>query len=402
MIDINALIEQQLIISKLKKQAKIFKKNNPNFTLMQCQDLVAQQHGYLHWHELHTLLKKKLTLLHSNQIFSLEKNNGLLLGKDSVLDKPVYLSQDYRKFHIAKNNYSNSFAFNLFEQIIEKQSKFIYCYKEDNVELKNKIKDYAQNKNIPVYTLSFNKKNNNLSINFNGMGSGSITELFVRCILEHEDEDADMWKGRAISMGSSLFMALVYLRDTGEIQLTPDVIRHYLMFDNFVSLYKREDLPKHVHAALKAYLFNLPEFELDKKPTDTTLEMHGYLQMQYTKALGLMVDCYGFVFNDRYTSVLEVLQKQEKFVLFVELTHYEYTNDTLFNIFFSMFIQSFVFHFYEPQLKNFYYYFLLDDIQANLNLPSKLLSAQVSFLVMNNFENEKIHITPTINGISIR
>lgn len=402
MIDINALIEQQLVIGKLKKQAKIFKKNNSQLSLMQCQDKIAQQHGYLHWHELHTLLKKKLILLHSQQTFSFEKNNNLFLGKDSLLDKDVYLSPDFRELHIEKNNYSNNITFNLFEQIIEKQSKFIYCYKENNVELKNNIVEYAQNKNIPVYTLSFNEKNRNhtLFINFNGMASGGITELFVRCILEHEDEDADMWKGRAIIIGSSLFMALVYLRDTGEIQLTPEVIREYLMFDNFVSLYKRTDLPPHIHAALHAYLFNLPEFDLDKKPTDTTLENHGYLQMQYTKVLGLMID-YPFVFNEENTSVLDILQKKEKFILLVELTELKYTNDSLFNIFFSMFIQSFAFHFEQPQLRNFYYYFWLDEIQSNLYLPSKLSSSQVSFLVLNNFKDEKNHIIPTIDGISL-
>ena len=50
------LINQQFIISKLKKEAKIFKQNNPQYNLMQSQDIIAQQHGFLHWHrsEEHT------------------------------------------------------------------------------------------------------------------------------------------------------------------------------------------------------------------------------------------------------------------------------------------------------------------------------------------------------------
>lgn len=401
MIDIQALIEQQLVIGKLKKLAKIFKKNNSTFTLMQCQDIIAQQHGYLHWHELHTLLKKKLSLLNSDNVFSFEKNNNLFLGKDTVLDKDIYIYKHFRKVHIQKNTYSDKFTFNLFEKIIQQQSKFIYCYKENNLDLKNKIIQSAQNKNIPVYTLSFNEKNNNLSINFNHIGSGAITEIFVKLILEHEDHDADMWAGRAISMGSSLFMALAYLRDSGEIQLTPKLMKEYFMYDSFISLYKREDLPKHIHAALKAYLFSLPGFELNKKPTDTTLELHGYLQMQYSKVLGLMVDSYPFVFNNDKNSVLDILQKQEKFILLVELTDYQYTNDELFNIFFCMFIQSFAYHFDEKELRNYHYYFLLDDIQANINLPSKLAAAYVSFLVMNNIVDRDLTITPTELGVHI-
>lgn len=113
---------------------------------------------------------------------------------------------------------------------------------------------------------------------FKGLSAGQSTQIFVNLI----DGEDGMWKGRAISLISSVMMALIYMRDHKEILLDTSLIREHLILNNIVKLYKnRKDLPSHVGSALRAYLVSLPGFqESAVTQTITTNEQHGYLQMQ--------------------------------------------------------------------------------------------------------------------------
>lgn len=402
--NLKALIEQQFIISKLKKEAKIFKRNNPHYNLMEAQDIIAKQHGYLHWHEVHTLIKNKLELLDNFQCFDFNSHDNFFLGKDDILNKNIYLKPDFHFLNIQKNNHTQNLLFNLYKETMNCQNKFIYCSTEINSTLEENMKNFAHKQNIPVYQLSFIQKNlNNISINFDTMSSGAITELFVKLILDNEDDDALMWSGRAISMGSCLFMALVYLRNIGEIKLSPKIIREYLIFDNFIKLYHRTDFPKHIHAALKSYLYSLPQFnEFIDKQNDTFLENHGYLQMQYIKALGVMVDIYSYIFEESHIDLFDILKKKEKFLLIVnfpDLKKY-YDSLSLFTIFYNLFLNSLTHYILDKDMIHYPYYILLENIEYNLNLPNKLLSLPINFITTAN-TNSPLTIIPTNNGILI-
>jgi intracellular multiplication protein IcmO len=167
---------------------------------------------------------------------------------------------------------------------------------------------------------------------FSSGSSGGLTELLVS-LMDDSGGDGGMWKGRAISLVSAIMMALVYLREQKEILLDVDVIREYLILDNIIKLYKRRDLPTHIRQALKAYLVSLPGFqESAPKQGETTLEQHGYLQMQFTKLLGSLADAYGYIFR---TNLGEVDFKDivlNRRILVVLLPALEKSTDELANL----------------------------------------------------------------------
>lgn len=127
--------------------------------------------------------------------------------------------------------------------------------------------------------------------------SGGLTELLVS-LMDDAGGDNAMWKGRAISLIGSIMMALVDMRDRKEILLDVDQIREYMNLEKIIALSKRRDLPSHVITAIKAYLKSLPGYqEGAQKQSETVMDQHGYLQMQFTKILGSLADSYGYIFR---------------------------------------------------------------------------------------------------------
>lgn len=132
---------------------------------------------------------------------------------------------------------------------------------------------------------------------FTSGSSGGLTELLVS-LMDDSGGDNAMWKGRAISLISSIMMALVNMRENKEILLDVDQIREYLILDNIIRLSKRRDLPPHVIQSIRAYLRSLPGFQEGvQKQSETVMDQHGYLQMQFTKILGSLADSYGYIFR---------------------------------------------------------------------------------------------------------
>jgi intracellular multiplication protein IcmO len=127
--------------------------------------------------------------------------------------------------------------------------------------------------------------------------SGGLTELLVS-LMDDSGGDNAMWKGRAISLISSIMMALVNMRENKEILLDVDVIREHLILENIIKLSKRRDLPAHVNQSIRAYLRSLPGYQDNApKQSETVMDQHGYLQMQFTKILGSLADSYGYIFR---------------------------------------------------------------------------------------------------------
>lgn len=127
--------------------------------------------------------------------------------------------------------------------------------------------------------------------------SGGLTELVVG-LMDESGGDNAMWKGRAISLISAIMMALCWMRDNTGLLLDVEVIRDYLLLENIQKLSKRRDLPPNVIQSVRAYLRSLPGYvELAPKQSETVLDQHGYLQMQFTKIMGSLADTYGYIFK---------------------------------------------------------------------------------------------------------
>lgn len=127
--------------------------------------------------------------------------------------------------------------------------------------------------------------------------SGALTELLVS-LMDESGGDNAMWKGRAISLISAIMMALVDMRDRKEILLDVEKIRDHLTLEEIIKLNKRKDLPVHVLVSLNAYLKSLPGYQPNAaKQSETVMDQHGYLQMQFTKILGSLADSYGYIFK---------------------------------------------------------------------------------------------------------
>lgn len=133
--------------------------------------------------------------------------------------------------------------------------------------------------------------------------AGGLTELLVG-LMDEAGGDNAMWKGRAISLVSGIMMGLVWLRDNDGLLLDVDVIRDYLILDNIQKLAKRRDLPSNILSAIKAYLKSLPGYQDGApKQSETVMDQHGYLQMQFTKILGSLSDTYGYIFRTQLGEV---------------------------------------------------------------------------------------------------
>lgn len=137
--------------------------------------------------------------------------------------------------------------------------------------------------------------------------SDALTQLLVGLMDDSGGGGGDMWKGRAISLLTGLMIALVSLRDQGRLLLDVEILRDFMQLKYIVALSQNKnpvdntpiELSPRAAAAIKSYLASLPGF-VEKKGADqgsTTLEQHGYLQMQFTKILGSLSDTLGHIFK---------------------------------------------------------------------------------------------------------
>ena len=118
--------------------------------------------------------------------------------------------------------------------------------------------------------------------------ASEITDFLVG-LMDEAGGDNAMWKGRAISLISSIMLALVHLRDHDGLLMGVEVIRDHFLLEKIQQLSKRRDLPPHVLQSLKAYLRSLPGYQENAtQQSETVMEQHDYLQMQFTRGFSLL------------------------------------------------------------------------------------------------------------------
>lgn len=142
--------------------------------------------------------------------------------------------------------------------------------------------------------------------NMNLMGntsSGMLIELIVG-MMDDSGGGGDMWKGRAIMFVAALTRPLIYLRDKGFINLSPEKYLEYFELNVLEELVwehngRYGELFDVIVAPLRSYLTTLPGYSKAKckKQEQKTLEQHGFIVMQLTRIFNDLTFNYGHIFK---------------------------------------------------------------------------------------------------------
>lgn len=350
--NIEELIDSNPAINDFKRKAKILHKNLKQdykskkktdfISLRQCQDLVAQQHGYKHWHEFHTNIKniyieKKDSYFFKYEINSKKPNfksgnSPINIGYNNTLGLQAWIDQNKMLDHMfiqGSDACRNEIEMHIIKQLINEGQNIIYMDGNGENEQTKKIIEYAKKagREKDIRTLSFMtnyKKTENSNWYFPTnlpFTSGAMTEIIYSML---DNNTNDFWKGIAISLLSSVLMALVYMRDKKELILTFAVIRKFLELENILILSKRQDFPNHIQKALKTYLHTTIMYKEESiVQKDSVLEQHGYLQMQFVRILNMFADVYSHLFQgglkiDEASERLLELSNNKKFIFIVK------------------------------------------------------------------------------------
>ncbi len=152
------------------------------------------------------------------------------------------------------------------------------------------------------------------------IGSSSMLAQLVVSMMDASaaTPDGDMWKGRAISFVEALMKVLVYARDQEMILLDANTIRNYFELSRIESIVIDKALPRDeeepaslenapdvVLQPVRNYLKNLPGYDKAKKGKQgsQTLEQHGFITMQLTRAFTSLADTYGHILRTQLPEV---------------------------------------------------------------------------------------------------
>jgi len=151
-------------------------------------------------------------------------------------------------------------------------------------------------------------------------GSSSMLSQLVVSLMDSSSQsaDGDMWKGRAIVFVEALMKVLVHMRDRGKILLDANTIRNYFELPRLESIaldkmFVRDnqdpvslaETPEIVLEPIQNYLKTLPGFDPGRKGKQSgqTLEQHGFITMQLTRAFGSLADTYGHIIRTNLSEV---------------------------------------------------------------------------------------------------
>ena len=188
------------------------------------------------------------------------------------------------------------------------------------------------------------------SNSMNPFSSGSasyLVQMLVSLMPESGGENA-MWKERAISLVGALMPALTYKRDNQHMLLDIGVVGEHIDLPAIIRLSRDQTLPQRITKPMHSYLKTLPGFvpeafddEGEEKPPSpdspvhdlsVARQQHGYLSMQFTRALGSLSDDYGHIFKAQLADVdvLDVVLNRR--ILFVMIPALEKSGDEAANL----------------------------------------------------------------------
>jgi intracellular multiplication protein IcmO len=154
----------------------------------------------------------------------------------------------------------------------------------------------------------FDKVTNNMNLMAN-TSSGMLIELIVS-LMDDSGGGGDMWKGRAIMFVAALTRPLIYLRDKGHINLSPEKYLEFFELNVIEELVwehngRYGDMFDVIVAPLRSYLVTLPGYQKSKikKQEQKTLEQHGFIVMQLTRTFNDLTFNYGHIFKSKVGDV---------------------------------------------------------------------------------------------------
>ena len=135
--------------------------------------------------------------------------------------------------------------------------------------------------------------------------AGMLIEL-LNSLLDDSGGSGDIWKSRAVAFIAALTQTLVYLRDIGHLQLSPATYIEYMELSSLEELVfehenKYGEAFEKVSLGLKSFITSIPGYNTSpkarKKQDQTTMQQHGYITMQLTRAIGDLTFNYGYIFG---------------------------------------------------------------------------------------------------------
>ncbi|MDD4617157.1 MAG: type IV secretion system DNA-binding domain-containing protein [Alphaproteobacteria bacterium] len=150
-------------------------------------------------------------------------------------------------------------------------------------------------------------------------GSASYLANLVVQLMPDAGGDNAMWKERAVALMFALMPALTFKRDKQGLLLDVGVVRDHLELQPIIRLSRDQTLPARIIHGLQGYLNTLPGYvdaafddEGNERPPSPDQPMydlqvarqqHGYLSMQFTRAMQSLADEYGYIFKAQLADI---------------------------------------------------------------------------------------------------
>nr|WP_250807966.1 TraM recognition domain-containing protein [Neorhizobium tomejilense] len=184
--------------------------------------------------------------------------------------------------------------------------------------------------------LSYGEKRSNTLNPFATGSADGLTQMVVG-LMDDTGGDGAMWKGRATAMFTGVMRALTWMRDHQLIDLNVSEIRDHLQLKRIIDLASDEQydsMPKPISKSIKSYLTSLPGYKESQgyNQSQTTLDQHGYLEMQFTKILGSLADVYGHIFHTPHAEVDMADVVLNRRILVIMLPALEKSKDEIANL----------------------------------------------------------------------
>lgn len=166
------------------------------------------------------------------------------------------------------------------------------------------------------------------SLNSFAEGSAEFLLQLFSSLLPVAHGDSAAWQEKAINLLDAILRSLCYKRAKGELDISIKEIRHHLALHNLVQLYlegRDGKLPELAYLPIKAYFetglagFN-PALAHDPNQWDPEVyNQHGFLTSQFARILSMIMDTYGYIFDDKYPDIdlLDVLLNNRILVVLI-------------------------------------------------------------------------------------
>lgn len=279
-IKMDVLVACHPTVLKFKRESKALHKElkSKQVTLMQCQEIIAKQHGFNNYHHFMQMIKKYYTEGLESIPFivtpKLEKNENFLMGYDINFGHYKWQDESSLRSHqlvIGEHIFDDYDTF-LALQAIEKNNEVLFINGRPDSKLETILKQKAtqcgREKDFKVVD-----KNNEKIYNHFSMSSGALSELIMSLV---NAETSQLIKGKVIALLSGIVMALIYKRDTDKTVLSIEKIKQSLELDQLIEIYK-ENLPYHIKKAIKDYFNILPGFTSIESISQLTQQQHNLL-----------------------------------------------------------------------------------------------------------------------------